>query len=347
VRIVIASTCVPYVRGGDRLLVRWTTEALRAAGHDVEAFSLPFPSLIELTLPALVGLRRMPFHDVCDRLITIRWPAHVLQHPHKTAWFIHHYRPLFDMWNTPYRDVRDNAEGRAYREHLRKVDNDGLREAKQVFTNSMVVRDRVREYNGMDAEVLYPPLGGDIGRFYTEEYGDFIVYPSRVTAIKRQLLAIEAIAATKTPVRLVILGASENRGYTAELRAAVRRHGLEGRVELMLGWVEEEVKVDLLARCLAVAYLPMDEDSYGYPSLEASHARKAIVALSDGGGVREFVRDRIEGRLVSPAAHDLAAAFDELYEDRALAAALGEASARRRTELNADWDHVVQRLVTT
>ena len=32
---------------------------------------------------------------------------------------------------------------------------------------------------------------------------------------------------------------------------------------------------------LAVAYVPDDEDSYGYPSLEAAHARKAVLTASD------------------------------------------------------------------
>ena len=160
-RIVVASTTVPLVDGGGRLIVRWTAEALRAAGHEVEEF-LPFPPGVNSTLPALIGLRRMPFRSTCDRLITIRWPGHVLQHDNKAVWFIHHYRQVFDLWDSPYREVPDNAEGRSFRELLRTVDNAALRETRDLFTNSLIVRDRVREFNGLEALPLFPARRGHV-----------------------------------------------------------------------------------------------------------------------------------------------------------------------------------------
>jgi glycosyltransferase involved in cell wall biosynthesis len=344
-RIIIASTSIPHIDGGGRLIVKWAAEALREAGHEVEEFYLPFPPSAAATLPALVGLRRIPFRDTCDRLVTIRWPAHVIEHDNKAVWFIHHYRSVFDLWNTDYRNVPDNAQGRAFRELLRTADNRSLREARDVFTNSLIVRERVREYNGLEVDALYPPLGGDTERFFTDEYGEFVFFPSRVTAIKRQLLAIQALEYTATPVRIVIAGKSEDAAYAAKLEATIRALGVEKKVELRLGWMDEGEKVLLLARCLAVAVPPQDEDSYGYPSLEASHSSKPIITLTDSGGVLEFVRDGVEGLVAEPTARSLAQAFDRLYEDRAYAATLGENSYRRREELKISWDHVVRRLV--
>ena len=37
---------------------------------------------------------------------------------------------------------------------------------------------------------------------------------------------------------------------------------------LDLDYPTEAAKIDLLADCLATIYIPEDEDSYGYPSLE-------------------------------------------------------------------------------
>jgi glycosyltransferase involved in cell wall biosynthesis len=345
VRIIVASTTVPHVGGGGRLIVDTTAEALRAAGHEVEEFYLPFPTEPEAILPALAGLRRMPFHATCDRLITIRWPAHVLQHDNKAVWFIHHYRVVFDLWDTPYRGVPDDPEGRAFRELLRRVDTDVLAEARDLYTNSLIVRDRVRAYNGLEAEPLFPPLGGDTSRFHCDGYGEFVFYPSRITPIKRQLLAVQAMQYTRTPVRLVIAGDPVNPDVADELRRAAAASGAGGRIEFRFRWISEEEKADLLARCLAVAYLPLDEDSYGYPSLEASHSQKPVVTVTDAGGALEFVRDGVEGCVAEPEPAALAAAFDRLYEDRALAERMGEASFRRRSELRIDWDHVVRRLV--
>jgi len=344
-RVVIASSSVPHVNGGGNLIVQWTAQALREAGHEVEEFYLPFPVDTRAVLPAMVGLRSTPFAGSGDRLIAIRWPAHLIRHENKATWFIHHYRQLFDLWDTPYRGVRNDVEAASYREAVRRIDNIGLQESRAVFTNSAIVRDRVKTYNGLDAEPLLPPLGGDTSRFTTESYGDFVFYPSRVTPIKRQLLAVEAMQYTTTPVRLVIGGSADTAEYGRRLHDLVREHGLEAKVDLRLGWMEEAEKVRLLSQCLAVSYLPLDEDSYGYPSLEASHSRKAVVTTTDAGGALEFVTHGVQGLVSAPDARALAAAFDRLYEDRALAERMGEASFARRAELNIGWEHVLDRLL--
>jgi glycosyltransferase involved in cell wall biosynthesis len=345
VRVVLASTTVPHVRGGGQLIVEWTAEALRSAGHQVEEFYLPFPVTARPTLSALVGLRATPFRGAGDRLIAIRWPAHVVRHENKATWFIHHYRTFFDLWDTPHREMEDNAEGRAYREALRRVDNQGLSESQDLFTNSLIVRDRVRRFNGLEAEPLFPPLGGDTSRFRTDAYGDFVFYPSRVTPIKRQHLAVEAMRYTTSGVRLVIAGRPEVPEYGRQMIDFVREHGLEDKVSLRLGWLDEQEKVDLLADCLAVAYLPVDEDSYGYPSLEASHSAKPLVTLTDAGGALEFVRDGVEGFVTAPDPRSVAVAFDRLFEERSATERMGAASARRRDELNISWDHTIARLL--
>ncbi|GAA3802270.1 glycosyltransferase family 4 protein [Cellulomonas soli] len=344
-RVVIASTTVPHINGGGRLIVEWTAAAMREHGHEVEEFYLPFPTSVRPDLSAVVGLRAMPFAGAGDRLVAIRWPAHLIRHENKATWFIHHYRQLFDLWDTPYRDVPANAEGIAYREALRRIDNLGLAESQSLFTNSLIVRDRVRQYNGLEAEPLFPPLGGDTSRFHQGPVGDYVFYPSRVTPIKRQLIAVEAMRYTTSGVRLVIAGKPEVAPYEHQLRAYVREHGLEDRVELRMGWLDEEDKISLLAGCLALAYLPVDEDSYGYPSLEASHSAKPIVTLTDAGGALEFVRDGVEGLVAEPDPRRLAEAFDRLYEDREETGRMGERSHARRAELNIAWPHVIDRLL--
>ncbi|WP_162616420.1 glycosyltransferase family 4 protein [Xylanimonas allomyrinae] len=344
-RVAIASTTVPNIDGGGRLIVRWTADAIRAAGHEVEEFYFPFPPGVRPTMAALVGLRAVPLATSCDRLIAIRWPAHLIRHENKATWFIHHYRELFDLWDTKYRTHPDTPETRAYRRAFRQFDNLGLGESQDVFTNSLIVRDRVKRYNEIDATPLFPPLGGDTSRFRNDGTGDFIFYPSRVTLIKRQLLAVEAMRHTTSGVRLVIAGKPENQGYADLLRERVREHGLEDKVTLELDWMEESLKVALMASSLAVAYLPSDEDSYGYPSLEASHSGKPIVTVADAGGALEFVRDGVEGFVAEPDPKALAAAFDQLYEDKSASERMGLASYDRRAELGISWENVVPRLL--
>jgi hypothetical protein len=58
-----------------------------------------------------------------------------------------------------------------------------LREAQKIFTNSQTVADRLRAFNGIEAEVVYPPLGHP-ERFFWEEPEDYVFYPCRITSHK-------------------------------------------------------------------------------------------------------------------------------------------------------------------
>ena len=112
-------------------------------------------------------------------------------------------------------------------------------------------------------------------------------------------------------------------------------------------WISEEEKVERLAAALAVAYVPDDEDSYGYPSLEAAHAHKAsanrkrfwrVFSNSSAMATMAFV--------APPDSRALAQAMDRLYRDRALAARMGAANERRLAELRIDWPNVVDALIS-
>ncbi len=100
----------------------------------------------------------------------------------------------------------------------------------------------------------------------------------------------------------------------------------------------------ILSGALASAYVAFDEDSYGYPSLESSHARKAILTTTDSGGVLELVSDGVNGFVCEPTARALAEAMDRLFLDRELARRMGQAAQDRVRELKINWDHVIERL---
>lgn len=156
-------------------------------------------------LDQLLALRLLDLTQHGDRLIAVRTPSHLLRHPRKVTWFIHHYRSAYDLWGTKYQTLPDTPESLAYRGAIVNCDNVGLRECTQVFCNSIVVKDRLLRFNNVSANVLYPPLL-DPGRFRCGSYGDYLLYLARLTHHKRQWLAIEALRYTRTPVKLIIAG---------------------------------------------------------------------------------------------------------------------------------------------
>jgi glycosyltransferase involved in cell wall biosynthesis len=345
VRVVLVSTMLPMVTGGDRCIVEWTADALRAAGHEVEVFLVPFDDDPHHLLDQMSSLRHLPVRDAGQRLITVRWPAHVVDHPNKAAWFIHHHRVFFDLWDSPIRPFPDRPEWRGLRELLRTADTRTLAECRDLFANSMVVAERLRRFNGLNAEVLYPPLPNDRANGRKGAYGNYILYPSRSTPVKRQHLAVEALAQCSSDVRLVIAGRCEVPAYADRLRELVHELDLSERVDLLLDWVPQEEMTDLIANCRAVLYVPIDEDSYGYPSLEAAAHARPLITTYDAGGALEFVQDGRSGLVTAPTPCELAGAFDRLFTEIGLAETMGAASAARTSELGIGWDHVIPRLL--
>jgi glycosyltransferase involved in cell wall biosynthesis len=332
------------VQGGGRFIVDWLHEKLTEHGHLSEVVYIPYTDELDHILPQMASIRLMKLDDYFDRVITLRPPAHMVRHPRKVVWFIHHLRIFYDLWQTVYCPVRDDAAGRAMRSAIMAADNVGLREAHKVFTNSAVVGDRIRNFNKLESEILYPPVLRP-EMFRAGEYGDEIVSVCRIEHHKRQHLMVEAMAQTRTPVRLRLCGTSTDPAYGPGLLDTARRLGVAERIAFEERWITEQEKVERLENALALAYLPFDEDSYGYPTIEAAHARRCTVTVSDSGGVGEFVKDGVTGLVTEPHPSAVAHAFDRLYADRILASRLGKRAGERVAELGIDWDTVVARLL--
>lgn len=343
-KIGLVSSAAPLINGGARFIVDWLREKLEERGHQVETVYVPNTDDPDTVLQQMAAFRMVRLEDYFERVIAFRPPAHVVRHPRKVVWFIHHIRIFYDLWDTPYRPVPDCAPQRALRAAVMRADTAALREAHSVFANSRVVADRLRRFNGVESEVLYPPvLRPEL--FVPGDYGDEIVCVCRMEDHKRQRLLVEAMRHARAPVRLRLCGAGTNADYVRSLRRAAAEGGVADRVAIEDRWITEEEKAAYLRHALASAYVPFDEDSYGYPTIEAAHARRPTVTVADSGGVLEFVEDGATGLVAEPDPASVAAAFDRLHADRALARRLGANASDRIGELGLDWDTVVEKLL--
>jgi glycosyltransferase involved in cell wall biosynthesis len=342
-RIALCSSCVPFVQGGARNIVEWLEAELRKRGHATERVYLPHVDVPDLVTAQMMAYRWVDLSGA-DRVICFRPPAHVIAHPRKVLWFIHHIRLFYDLWDSPYRSFPDDLRHRSLRDALHAADTAALREASAVFTNSKVVSERLRRYNGVAGEVLYPPLR-EPERFACAGFDDEVVCISRVEHHKRQHLLVEAMGHVRTPVKLRICGASVSPAYADGLRERVRALGLDARVTIEARWIGEDEKAARLSRCLAAAYLPLDEDSYGYSSLEAAHASKPLLTTTDSGGVLELVEHGVNGLVCEPEPAAIAQGLDALHADRRRTQAMGARARQKVDELGINWDRVVERLL--
>jgi glycosyltransferase involved in cell wall biosynthesis len=342
-RIGLVSSAVPHIFGGGRFIVEWLGTMLRAGGHEVEVVFVPSIDDPDNILEQMVAFRSMNFDDF-DTVVTFRPPSHLIRHRRKICWFIHHIRVFYDLWETQYNPWPDTAQMRAIRDAIRRFDGIALREAYKCYALSGVVAQRMRTYNGIEPDVLYAPLL-DTHLFRCDGYRDEIVCVSRVEDHKRQHLLIEAMKYVDSNVHLKLSGTSSSPTYAARLAQMIRDQGLENKVTFDHRWISEQEKADLLATCLASAYVPFDED-YGYPTLEAAYAQKCTVTARDSGGVSELVAHGSTGYVVEPNPKAIAQVFDALYRDQDSCARMGRAAKERMSEIGINWPTVFQRLLS-
>lgn len=342
-KIIIASTIVPFIEGGGTFIVDWLHDKLNEFGYRAEVLKIPFYSHPPEMLQQMLAIRLMDVSATADLLITIRTPSYIMNHPNKVVWFIHHHRPAYDLYDTAFGMPRTPEYART-RDAIMQADNRYLREARKIFTNSKVVSGRLKRFNDIDSEVLYPPLM-DAEKYHTKGYGDYIFYPSRIVSGKRQQDAIVSMKYVKSGVKLVIAGHSERRDWLAYLESLVRDNDLGDRVKIIGRWISQEEKVELFANALGAIYIPVDEDSYGYVSLEAYHSKKPVITCVDSGGTLEIVEDGRTGYVVSPEPQALAEAMDRLYSDKATARRMGENGLEKIATMGISWETTIQRLV--
>ena len=230
------------------------------------------------------------------------------------------------------------------RDAVVQADNALLPEAQRIYTNSAVVSSRLTRFNGIASEVLHPPLW-DASGYRCDDAEGYIFCGGRISPGKRQHLLVEAMRHVRTNTRLIVAGSPDLPEHLDQLETLVRKHDLADRVTILGRWISEEEKHDLFARSLACAYIPYDEDSYGYVTLESFHSRKPVITCDDSGGVLELVEDDATGRVVPPDPTALAEAIDELAGDRPRTRRLGEAGHDRLVAAEITWDKVVGSLL--
>ena len=346
-RVLALTTQVPFVRGGAECLAEGLVRAIQQAGHEAELVSVPFKWYpTEKIIDHMLMARLMDLTESCgdkiDRVIGLKFPTYLVPHPNKVMWVVHQHRSAYDLWDSTYGGLIHMPNGSQVRQAIVNADNHAFAECKAIYTIAGNVSKRLKHFNNLDSQPIYsPPQGAD--DFYCDTAADYLFFPSRLNTMKRHDLVIEALAHTKKSVRVIFGGKSDDESYMKSLQDLVRKLHLQHRVEFLDEMTEAE-KITLYARSIAVVYPPFDED-YGYVTLEAMLASKPVITCHDSGGPLEFVIDRQTGLITEPTPKSLAAAMDQLWDDRALSKTLGAAGRDRYAQMNISWANVAQKLL--
>jgi len=341
-RVLILSTYVPFIYGGNVNFINWLSLKLKEFYPEflVDTILIPFSDDHNLILDQIDALKRLKF-NYGDILICSRPFSYVVNHPYKVVWFMHHLRYLYDLWDTKFNPLNVNDKKNIeLRKKIIEIDNIALRSAKKVFAISKTVANRLKKFNNIDSEVLYPPLFNN-DQYYSESYGDYIYFPSRITGSKRQHIPIQAMKYTKSNVKLIISGNIEGKYFRNHIQPILKDNEISSKVKIIDKFLTEEEKLRLYANSLAVVFTPYDED-YGYITLEAFYSKKLLITLIDSGGPTEFIENEYNGFILENDLKMLAQTFDRLYYNKDLARKMGENAYEYILSKSITWDKVFE-----
>jgi glycosyltransferase involved in cell wall biosynthesis len=167
-----------------------------------------------------------------------------------------------------------------YREALARCD--------MIVANSLTVRRRVLRYLGYDAAVVHPPV--DTTAFRWLDHGDYFVSTARVAPLKRVEAIVRAFLHLPHRRLVVLSGGSDVR--------RLRRLAAGANNIRFTGWVPDPVVRDLIGRCRATVYVPVDED-FGLSPVESMAAGKPVIGVREGGLCETVVHEKT-GLLLDP-----------------------------------------------
>lgn len=337
-RLIVTANATPFLTGGATYHFDGLVAALQERGHEVETLRFPFTFHPEASIERLMDWCETldlsaPNGQRVDKVISLQFPGYGVHHPHHVVWIMHQHRIVYDL----YPDDPGDAVQRLH-ELVPAYDKRVLARAERLFANSRNVSARLSRFNGLAAEPLYhpPPLAE---HFRQGEAYNYVFLPSRMEALKRQGLVLEAARLWRAPVICVLAGRG---GLLDANKRFVDEHDLGERVAILEDCSDSE-KLAHYANCLGVIYPPRDED-YGYVTLEAQLAAKPVITCTDSGGPLEFVEDGATGFVVPPTPQAIADAVDRLWDDRERAREMGRLGRARYLESGISWGSVVERL---
>jgi len=205
------------------------------------------------------------------------------------------------------------------------VPRSARRAERVLVVSERTKRDVIEHYGIAEQKIVVTPNGVDpifAPNGTAPDAPPFALFVGGIQPRKDPLTAIEALALVDEELRLVVVG-DEKRGGD-EVRDAIRRLGLERRVDL-LGHVEQNALASLYRRAELLVF-PSRYEGFGLPVLEAMASGTPVVAAR-AGAVPEVAGDAAV--LVEPGDPSaLAAGMERAIADRDVLAAGGLERAR-------------------
>ena len=200
------------------------------------------------------------------------------------------------LWEREVRSLKDNQQlkginrvlfrfyslfiGTFLEDIWKRWDRNAARKIDRIIAISNVVKERIKKYYNVDADVIYTPVGvkeiSKESKKYKKE--NWFLYLGRVETYKGVELAIRAAHDAKVPLKIAGIG-----GDLERMKELVRKLNAKGLIKF-LGYYSDDERPVLLAKAKAVIF-PVKGEDFGMVPVEANAAGTPVIAYKDGGVV--------------------------------------------------------------
>jgi len=160
----------------------------------------------------------------------------------------------------------------------RKWDKEAAQRCTKMVAISNVVKERIKKYYDVDADVIYPPVDTKPLRASAaiNRKENWFLYSGRVETYKGVKLAIQACVKAGVPLKVVGKGDDLD-----AMQSLVQKLNAKGLVKF-LGYVSDEEKFDLMSRAKALLF-PVRQEDFGIVPVEANASGTPVIAFREGG----------------------------------------------------------------
>jgi len=170
----------------------------------------------------------------------------------------------------------------------------------QIVAQSETVRERIFKYYQKTSMIIYSPL--DVKKYKFKAYENYFLAVSRFTIEKRMNVIAESFKKMGDK-NIVMVGDGPLKNMVEQLVRNCKNI-------TFLSIVSEEKLIELYSKCMAVIYMPKDED-FGLVPLESMASGKVCIAANEGG-CKETVINNKTGYLIKPTVEEIVKAVQRL-----------------------------------
>lgn len=348
-RVLVVNSQVPFTSGGAEIHAECLNRELISRGYESEIVRIPFKWYPAKNIKKHIqSCWNFDLTESCgrkiDAIICLKFPSYCIPHPNKILWLCHQHRAAYDLWESGLTDIKKDDEGKAVKEFIEMADNIAFKQARQIFTNSKNTSKRLLKFNNVISKPLYP-----LSYITTSEiekdikYDEFILVPSRINKLKRQLLILKAYIESKVSLNLVFVGKVEDKEYFNEMNKLIVENNLQKKISF-LDYINDDNLIELYSNCRFVMFCPYDED-FGYITIESMKFKKAVLTTTDSGGPLELLNNT-NSIICDPQIKSISNGILRLTQNKNYKL-LGTRSFKDYEGLNLNWDNIISNLLTT